>query len=60
MRGQATVEFAIVLFAFMAIAAGLAALWHGLEDGMLVRHALTSASHHLAGAVGAWADVLAY
>lgn len=58
--GQGTVETALVLFAFIALAAGLAALWHVAGDGEVVTHALWSASHHIAGAAGAWADVFAY
>ncbi len=58
--GQGTVETALVLFAFVALLAGLAALWRMAGDGKLVEHALLSASHHIAGATGAWADVFAY
>lgn len=60
-KGQATVEFAIVLAAFVVVAVGLSALWHALDQGVFVQHALQSASHHLEGAEsGAWGDVLAY
>lgn len=45
--GQSTVEFAVITGALVAILAGLGALWHGLEGGLLVSHALASASHHL-------------
>ena len=58
--GQGTVEFVIVLCAFMALIGGLGALWHVLGDGIVVQHAITSASHNIAGAAGAWADVFAY
>lgn len=59
--GQSTVEFAIVLAAFICVAIGFAALWDVLHEGLLVEHALQTASHHLSGvARGAWADVLAY
>jgi Flp pilus assembly protein TadG len=60
-RGQSTVEFAIVMAAFLAVALGLSALWHAADRGLLVQHALQSASHHLQGIdLGAWCDVLAY
>lgn len=59
--GQASVEFAIVLAAFIAVAIAYGALWDSLKEGFLVEHALRSASHHIQQVVqGAWADVLAY
>ncbi len=45
--GQSTVEFAIVAAAFLAITVGLGALWHFLDAGMLVDHAVANASHHI-------------
>ena len=59
--GQSTVEFAIVTAAFLIIVLGFSALWHELDQGLFVQHALQCASHHLQGVdVGAWGDVLAY
>lgn len=59
--GQATVEFAIVLAAFILVAVAYGALWDSLKDGLFVRHALQGASHHLQStSQGAWGDVLAY
>lgn len=59
--GQSTVEFAIVLAAFICVALGFSALWHSFDQGLFVLHALQSASHHLQGVdLGAWSDVLAY
>lgn len=59
--GQSTVEFAIVTAAFLSVALGFSALWHALDQGLFVQHALQCASHHLQGVdVGAWGDVLAY
>lgn len=59
--GQATVEFAIVLAAFMVVAIAYGALWDSLKEGVFIEHALQSASHHIQQvAQGAWADVLAY
>ena len=57
--GQGPVEAALVLFAFVALAAGLAALWHAFDTGKVVEHALSSAPQHIAGATGAWVDVFA-
>ncbi len=59
-HGQGTVELALLLVAFVAVAGGLAAVWHLLDGGALVQHALVSASHCVGASIGAWADVLAY
>ncbi len=59
--GQSTVEFAIVAAAFLALALGIGALWHGFSGGMFVEHALMSASHHIEGAAPqASADIVLY
>ena len=54
--GQSTVEFAIVLSAFVFIIIALGLLWNLGDKGILAEHALRSASHHLseaaAGIVG--------
>ncbi len=59
-KGQSTVEFALIMAAFICLVLGLGALWHAFDGGVFVDHALMSASHHLtdvdAGAIG---DVLA-
>lgn len=61
LSGQATVEYAVVLFAFLAMMAGLSVLWHMLESGLPIQHALQSASHHVASvAPGAFSDVFMY
>ena len=60
-RGQASVEFAIVLFAFLALVAGLGMLCDFERSGILAEHASAGASHTVGGSdAGAWADVLAY
>ena len=60
-KGQATVEFAVVLFAFLAIVLGLGALSNFMQSGAIVEHAVAGASHAVGGSdTGAWADVLAY
>ena len=45
--GQATVEFAIVTFAFIAATAALALIWHAFDSGLVVNHAIAVASHHI-------------
>ena len=60
-EGQGTLEYALVLFAFLSIVAGLGAMWHAFDAGLLVQHALQSASHNVSSvAPGAFADVFMY
>ena len=59
--GQGTLEYALVLFAFAGLVVGLGAIWHLLDAGSLVQHALQSASHHVHSvAPGAFSDVFMY
>ena len=59
--GQSTVEFAVVFFGFLSMVAALGVLWRVASDGLLVAHALQSASHHLETVVpGVVADVFLY
>lgn len=44
---QATVEYAVVTVVCVAIALGLAALWHAGANGVLARLARDAASHAL-------------
>lgn len=60
-RGQGTVEYALVLFSLLAIVVVCGVLWHAIETGSFVDHAAKSASHNLASAsLGAIIDVLLY
>lgn len=61
-RGQSTVEYALVLFAFLAVALGLGSMWHAARDGALLRRATGSSSHALTaeGALGSTQDLLIY
>ncbi|MBR5260389.1 MAG: hypothetical protein IKV48_08000 [Eggerthellaceae bacterium] len=45
--GQATVEYVVVLAAFVCVLWGLGALWRLYESGTIVDHALLAASHHI-------------
>ncbi len=47
--GQSTVEYALVLLAFLAMLLALAAVWHVAREGGLQRLATTAASHALGG-----------
>ena len=59
--GQGSVEYALVLLAFIAACAALAALWHETQDGLLLESALGSASHSLdQGLVEASKDLVLY
>ena len=60
-QGQSTVEYAIIFAAFLALVIALGALWNLFDSGLVVDHALQSASHHLREvAQGAWLDVFLY
>ena len=60
-RGQSSVEYAIVFAAFLAMVVGLGAVANLLESGLVLEHALQSASHHLSNvAAAAWADIFLY
>lgn len=53
--GQATLEYALVTMALLALVAGVAAIWRAAEHGVLIRLVEEAASHGLdiAGAVDA-------
>lgn len=59
--GQSTVEYAVIFAGFLALVIGLGAVWRLFETGLVLEHALQSASHHLQQVVeGAWLDVFLY
>lgn len=59
--GQATVEFAVVTFGFLAATAALALLWHALSGEMVAQHAAAVASHHIqAIALATLPDIFLY
>lgn len=60
-RGQSTVEYLLVLLAFVSAVVALGLLWHAGRDGVLVGLATTSASHGTGqGALALLRDVLEY
>lgn len=60
-KGQATVEYAVIVAAFLAMAVALGMFWHMLDDGLLVEHALAVASHHIQSVAPATiADIFLY
>ncbi len=59
--GQSTVEYALIFAGFLALVIGLGALWRLFDTGLVMDHALQSASHHLREvAEGAWLDVFLF
>ena len=50
-RGQASVEYALLVLAFMSMLLAMAGLWRAGRDGLLLRQA-TSASSHQVGSAG--------
>ena len=51
--GQATVEYAVVLMAFLAMVLALGLMWHAARDGRLLHLAVDAASHGTDGDVTA-------
>lgn len=60
--GQSTVEYLVVLVAFVSMLAALGAVWHAARDGVLVEGAVRAASHGLGEGVtiGFMQDFVAY
>lgn len=59
--GQGTVEFALVTAGLLAVVIAFGVLWRAVGGGVLVQHALASASHHLGSLfAGAATDVLLF
>ena len=62
LRGQASVEYALVILAFAWILVSLGILWHAGHDGALLDRAVRSSSHQMGGedALGSLRDVALY
>ena len=59
--GQSTLEYLLLLVAFVAMVGALALLWHAARDGRLLALATDAASHGSGGgAVSMLKDVLEY
>lgn len=60
-RGQSSVEYALVVVAFLAVVLALAALWHAASSGTLLGLAVDAASHAAGSSLGSLAkDVALY
>ena len=57
--GQSTVEYALVLVAFLSIAIALAGVWRVSRSGRLLDRAVEACSHQIGGgdALGSWRDI---
>ena len=56
-RGQASVEYALVVVAMLSVVVAVGAIANVLERGVFVEHALASAAYHVTASVGWIADV---
>lgn len=57
-KAQSTVEFAIIVAAMLIIVIALSLIWKTSSNGLLIEHALNSASHHIEqAAIGIVGDV---
>lgn len=52
--GQSTLEYALVLMAFLSMMAALGLVWHSARDGTLVRVATDAAAHQASGGAVPW------
>lgn len=61
-RGQSTVEYALVLLAFLSMVVALAAIWGAARGGRLLQIARDASSHNAEGGVSVelLQDVLSY
>lgn len=60
-KGQSTLEYLLVLLAFLAIVLAMGALWHVAQNGRLAELARDASSHSTGeGLVGIAQDLLAY
>lgn len=56
-KGQSTVEYALVMAAFVSLLLGIGFLWRVVSGGVLIEHAVACASHNVSGVVsGVLAD----
>lgn len=58
--GQSTVEYAVLLFAVLSVMVALGSLGQLMESGLVVDHALRSASHHAGASVAGFVDAFMF
>lgn len=61
-RGQATVEYALILLAFLGVVVALAAVWEAAQSGRLTELARDASSHNAGDgvSVGLLQDLTSY
>lgn len=59
-KGQATVEFALIAFVLIVIVVGLGALLRQMNLGVLLDHAIVASSHTITHSIGGVLDALVY
>ncbi len=59
-RGQSSVEYAVVLGAILCIVVVLGALSSVVSDGVFIQHSIAAASHNVQGSVGGAIDVFCF
>lgn len=52
--GQSTLEYALVLMAFLSMLTALGLVWHAARDGALVRAATDASAHQALGGTASW------
>lgn len=52
--GQSTLEYALVLMAFLSTLAALGLMWHATRDGAILHLATEAASHQASGGTVSW------
>ena len=60
--GQSSVEYALVLLAFLSVVVALCAIWHAASDGTLLKGVRHASSHNLdeGFSIGLMQDLSAY
>lgn len=58
--GQSSVEYAIILAAFLVVIAACGLLMNALTDGLFIEHAISAASHNAQVLFGGAADVFSF
>lgn len=58
--GQASLEYALLLVAFISALVGMGALWRAAQDGKLTQRATQAASHSLEEGYASVHDIISY
>ena len=58
--GQATTEFAVVMFVLLIILVALSVLSDKVQTGVFIEHAISAASHNVVDSVSGVADAFSF